>query len=124
MTDQHIVVELRRLQTENRKLRAALKLNGRHARRIQRAHDVALLLTQFHVAHLPTCREFAMQNGVAQRQWQNGITLLRLARVCDLAGRWHVHDLTAISAKLDHAAVAANAAPEAYFARGPRSMRT
>jgi hypothetical protein len=124
MTDQHIVVELRRLQTENRKLRAALRINGRHARRVQRAHDVALLLGQWHLAHLPTCREFAREHGIAQRQWQNAMALLKLARVVDQAGRWHVHDLPSISAKLDNAAVAANAAPEAYFARGPRSMRT
>ena len=123
MTDQHIVVELRRLQTENRKLRAALKLNGRHARRIQSAHDCALLLAQWHLAYLPTCREFAREHGISQRSWENGIALLRLARVVDQAGRWRYHDLPSISAKLDHAAVGANAAPEAYFARGNRHMR-
>jgi hypothetical protein len=120
----HLLVELRRLQTENRELREALRINGRHARRIRRAHDCALLLGQWHIAHLPTCREFAMQNGMAQRQWQNAMALLKLGRVCDQAGRWRYHDLPSISAKLDHAAVGANAAPEAFFARGPRSMRT
>ena len=123
MSDAHLLVELRRLQTENRKLRAALRINGRHARRIQRAYDSGLLLAQWHMAHLPSSREFAMAHGMGQRQWENGIALLRLARVVDLAGRWHCHDLTGISAKLDNAAVGANAAPEAFFARGNRHMR-
>jgi hypothetical protein len=120
----HLLVEINRLRTENRELREALRINGRHARRIRRAHDCALLLAQWHVAHLPTCREFAKAHGMAQRQWENGITLLRLARVCDMAGRWHCHDLPTISAKLDHAVVGANAAPEAFFARGNRHMRS
>jgi hypothetical protein len=119
----HLLVELRRLQTENRELRAALKINGRHARRIRRAHDCALLLAEWHIAHLPTSREFAKEHGVSQRQWENGICLLRLARVVDIAGRWHWHDLPTISDKLDHAVVSANAAPEAFFARGNRHMR-
>jgi hypothetical protein len=123
MSSDHLLVELRRLQSENRKLRAALKINGRHARRIQRAYDTGLLLAQWHCAYLPTSREFAREHGIAQRQWQNGITLLRLARVVDLAGRWHVHDLPTIAGKLDNATVGANAAPEAYFARGPKHMR-
>jgi hypothetical protein len=123
MSDSHLLVELRRLQDENRKLRAALRVNGRHARRIKRAYDCALLLAQWHIAHLPSSREFAMQNGMAQRQWENGIALLRLARVVDMAGRWHWHDLPTISAKLDHAAVGANAAPEAFFSRGNKHMR-
>jgi hypothetical protein len=124
MNADHLLVELKRLQTENRKLRAALKLNGRHARRIQRAHDCALLLATWHVAHLPTSRDFARFMGMPQRQWENAIALLRLARVVDTRGRWHCHDLPTIAAKLDRAAVGANAAPEAYFARGNRHMRS
>ncbi len=122
MSDNHLLVELRRLQSENRKLRAALRINGRHSRRIQRAHDCALLLAQWHVAHIPTSRDFAMGHGMAQRQWQNGITLLRLARVCDQSGRWRCHELPTIVSRIDNAAVVANAVPEAYFARGNRHM--
>jgi hypothetical protein len=123
MNADHILVELRRLQAENAKLRAALKENGRHARRIQRARDCAGLLALWHMGHLPTDRTFAKSQGMAQRQWENGITLLRLARVCDQAGRWLHHDLAAIDARLDDAVIAANAAPEAYFARGNNHMR-
>jgi hypothetical protein len=124
MSDDHLLVEIKRLRTENRRLRSALKINGRHARRIQRAYDAALLLAQWHCAYLPTSREFAKANGMAQRQWQNGIALLRLARVMDLTGRWHCHDLPTIEKKIERATVGANAAPDAYFARGTRHMRS
>ena len=123
MSDAHLLVELRRLQSENRRLRSALRINGRHSRRIQRAHDCALLLAQWHMAHLPSSRDFAMAHGVSQRQWENGITLLRLARVCDQANRWHCHDLTGISAKLDNTAVVARDVPSAFYARGCKHMR-
>lgn len=115
-------LEILRLREENTRLRKALRINGRHARRIQRAYDCALLLAQWHVARLPTIRQFAMQHGMAQRQWENAITLLRLARVCDQVGRWKYHDLPNISNRLDDAVIAANAAPEAYFARGNKHM--
>jgi hypothetical protein len=123
MTSNHLELELLRLREENRKLRAALRINGRHARRIRRAHDCALLLAQWHLAYLPTNRQFAMQNGMPQRQWQNAMALLKLARVCDQRGRWRYHDLPSIAARLDDGVVAANAAPEAFFARGNRHMR-
>jgi hypothetical protein len=123
MNDKHLEIELRRLQSENAKLRAALKQNGRHARRIMRAHDVALLLAHWHIAYLPTTRDFAMAHGCAQRQWQNAMALLKLAHVVDAAGRWLCHDLPTISARLDDAVIAANAAPEIYFGYGPAGMQ-
>lgn len=122
-TAKRLWLEVQRLRAENAKLRKALRINGRHARRIQRAYDAALLLAQWHCAFLPTSRQFAMQNGMPQRQWQNGMALLRMARVCDQRGRWACHDLNVIEAALRRAQVGANAAPEAYFARGPRHMR-
>jgi hypothetical protein len=122
-TDSHLLLELRRLQAENAKLRAALRTNGRHARRISRAHDCALLLATWHIAYLPTSREFAAQHGMAQRQWQNAMALLKLARLVDARGRWKCHDLPTISARLDDAVIAANAAPEIFFSYGPSSMQ-
>lgn len=119
----YLMVENERLRAENAALRKALRVNGRHARRIQRAYDAALQLALWHVAHLPTSRQFARQNGMGQRQWENGTALLRMARVCDHRGHWAAHDLATIEAALQRAHVGANAAPEAYFARGPRHMR-
>lgn len=124
MATDHLLLELKRLQAENAKLRAALKANGRHARRISRAHDAALLLATWHLAYLPTSREFAAQNGMGQRQWQNAMALLKLAKIVDVRGRWLLHDLDTISAKLDDAVIAANSAPDAYFAYGNSSMQS
>ncbi len=124
MSVNHLLVEVKRLQEENQKLRAALRLNGRHARRISRAHDCALLLATWHIAYLPTSRAFAAQNGMAQRQHQNAMALLRLARIVDARGRWKCHDLPSISARLDDAVIAANSAPEVYFGHGPSSMQS
>lgn len=123
MSDNHLLIELERLREENRKLRAALRVNGRHGRRIQRAYDAALLLATWHCAYLPTTRAYAMAQGMAQRQWENGIALLRLARVCDQAGRWKCHDLAVIEKALNRAADIAHSTPDAFFARGPRRMR-
>lgn len=123
MNTRHLEVELRRLQSENAKLRAALKINGRHARRISRAYDVALLLATWHIAYLPTTREFAAQNNLGQRQWQNAIALLRMGRIVDMRGRWLFHDLPTIEAMLEDAVIAANSAPDLYFEYGNNHMQ-
>lgn len=122
-TQTHMEVELKRLRAENARLRKALRVNGRHARRIQRAYDAALLLATWHVSFLPTSREFAGGQGMPQRQWENGMALLRMAGVCDQQGRWRVHDLPTIEAALADAQTGANAAPDAFFARGNRHMQ-
>lgn len=121
--ERYLQVENERLRAENAALRKALHVNGRHARRIQRAYDAAMLLAVWHCAHLPTSRQFARSQGMHQRQWQNGTALLRMARVVDQRNRWSTHDLAVIEAALQRAQTGANAAPEAYFARGPRHMR-
>ena len=124
MSQQHLLVEIKRLQDENKKLRSALKINGMHARRISRAHDAALLLATWHLAYLPTTREFALSHQMSQRTWQNAMALLRLGRLVDLRGRWRYHDLDTISARLDDAVIAAHSAPEVYFDHGPASMQS
>lgn len=123
LSTDHIAIEVARLRAENNRLRQALRQNSRYARRIQRSQDAALQLALWHVGYLATTRAECMSRGLGQRQWENGITLLRLARVVDQAGRWRVHDLATIQAAIDKAADRAAAVPEAYFARGPRHMR-
>lgn len=117
-----LTLEVLELREENARLRKALRENGRHAKRIQRAHKTALLLARWHTSYQPTSRKHAKANGIPQRQWDNAVALLRLARVCDRSGRWKYHDLTDISVRLDGAVDAANAAPEAYFAKGNQHM--
>ncbi len=123
MNVDHLLLEINRLQSENKKMRAALKINGRHARRIQRAYDAAMLLALWHLSFLPTTREFAAQHGMGQRPWQNAMALLKLAKVCDQRGKWRYHDLATIEARLGDGVIAANAAPEAYFSKGSTHMR-
>lgn len=115
MATKHLELELLRLREENSRLRKALRINGRHSRRIQRAYDAALLLATWHVGHLPTSRDFARTMGMPQRQWENGMALLRLARVVN-GRRWRVHDLAAIEYALQRARDRAVETPDAYFA--------
>lgn len=115
MTDKHLEIELLRLRAENAELRKALRINGRHARRMQRAYDCALLLATWHVAYLPTSRDFAKAQGMSQRGWENGIALLRLARVLN-GEKWRVHDLATIERALLKAQDRAAQTPESFFA--------
>jgi hypothetical protein len=123
LSDRHKDAEILRLRSENKRLRAALRVNSRHSGRIQRAQEAALLLATWHVAYLGVSRAECMSRGMTQRQWENGVTLLRLARVVDTKGRWLVHDAATISAAIDRAADRALAVPEAFFARGPKHLK-
>jgi hypothetical protein len=111
----HLEIELLRLREENAQLRKALRVNGRHARRIQRAYDCALLLATWHVAFLDTSRDFARTQGMSQRGWENGIALLKLARVVN-GQRWKVHDLPTIERALQRAQDRALETPDLFFA--------
>jgi hypothetical protein len=114
-TNKHLELELLRLRQENSELRKALRINGRHARRIQRAYDAALMLATWHVGFLDTSRSFAMANGVSQRSWENAMALLKLARVVN-GHRWRVHDLAVIESALQRAQDRALETPESFFA--------
>jgi len=118
-TAKHAELELRRLRDENTRLRKALRINGRHGRRIQRAYDAAMVLAVWHVAYAGTSRLDCTSRGMSQRQWENATALLRLARVIE-RGRWRVHDLATIEERLRAAQDRACEAPEAFFARLPR----
>jgi hypothetical protein len=116
-------LEVQRLRDENNRLRSALRQNSRHSQRIRRAQDNALLLATWHCGFLPTDRTACMARGMSQRQWENAVALLRLARIYD-GRRWQAHDLAIIGPALERAADRAVATPEAFFARGNRHMRT
>ena len=111
----HLEIEVLRLRQENRELRKALHINGRHARRIQRADDAALLLATWHIGHLPSSRDFAMAMGMSQRTWENAMALLKYARLFHRQ-QWQTHDLATIERALQRAVERAVMTPEAYFA--------
>ena len=111
----HLELEVLRLREENSQLRKALRINGRHARRMQRAYDAALLLATWHVGFLDPSRDFAKSKGMPQRQWENGMALLKLARVVN-GQRWKAHDMATIDRALQSARDRALETPESYFA--------
>lgn len=111
----HLELEILRLRDENSRLRKALRINGKHARRIKRAYDAAFLLATWHVGFLDTSRGFARSMGMGQRTWQNAIALLRFARVINRR-RWEAHDIATIERALQRAMDRAMETPTAYLA--------
>ena len=123
MSNEHLEIELLRLRAENAQLRKALRINGRHARRMQRAYDCALLLATWHVAYLPTSRDYAQAQGMGQRGWEAGMALLKLARIVT-GQKWRIHDLPTIERALQKAQDTALAAPESFFAWSNRHAQS
>ena len=121
-TERHLEYEIARLRSQNAELRRRLHLNGHHARRIERAYEIALLLAGFHVAYQSTSRAYALSQGISQRSWEGAVALLRLARVVN-GRRWAVNDLAGIEKRLSAAKERATLTPDAYFARGNLHMR-
>lgn len=123
LTTDHMALELDRLREEVARLRRRLREQSRHAERMRRAYSAALLLAQLHVGYQPTSRKLARRLGLTQRQWENGMALLRLARIVTRSG-WAVHDLPTIEAALQRAYDRALEEPESFFVRGPRHLRS
>ena len=89
-----------RLKQENNRLRKALHENSRHTRRIEKAHEDALLLATFFSAGIIPSRRFAKLHGLTQNRWQNAVGLLKLARVVVNCRHWAVKDFETIESKL------------------------
>jgi len=115
-TVRHLWIENERLRGENERLRGKLQIrDGRHEKRITRAYAAALALAELHIAYLPTTRDQAQACGLTQRQFENGIALLRMARVVE-GRRWMLHDLAGIDARLRVARGKALDCPESFRA--------
>lgn len=123
LTTDHMALELDRLRAEVARLRRRLREQSRHAERMRRAYNAALLLAQLHTSYQPTGRQAVKRLGMTQRQHENGLALLRLARVVN-ARQWVVHDMATIEAALQRAYDRALEEPEAFFVRGPRHLRS
>lgn len=118
-----VKLELQRAYAELATLRAKLRINSAHAKRIDRAYHDALLLTQFHVGFLETSREAAKaQGGITHCRWENAIALLRMAR-CHDGRKWTAHDMATVETKLDRAKELAIDEPERFRARLPAHAR-
>lgn len=109
--------EIRELKAENTALRKKLKETGRHARRVARAYQDALLLATWRASHIPPSRSYAAHHKISQRRWQNAVGLLRMARVIEGRSRWITTDLTLVEQRLAVARQRATEQPAAYRMR-------
>ena len=109
--------EIRELRAENTALRKKLGETNRHARRVARAYQDALLLATWRAAHIFPSRSYAAHHRMSQRRWQNAIGLLRLARVIEGHRRWVTTDLALVEARLSVARQRAIDTPAAFKAR-------
>ena len=109
--------EIRELRAENAQLRKRLGETNRHARRVARAYQDALLLATWRAAHIPPSRSYARHHKISQRRWQNAVGLLRLARVIEGRSRWITTDLTLVEQRLAVARQRATEQPAAYKMR-------
>lgn len=114
---QFLDLALRKAREENTRLRKAVKENGHHARRVERAYDDALLLATLHVAYQPTNREKVKQ--LSKRRWTNAMGLLKLARVYNCRA-FVAHSLAEIEAALERAKRIALENPTSYRVRLPK----
>jgi hypothetical protein len=96
----YLQIELEKARQEATRLRKALGENSKHARRVDKAYEDALLLATFFSAGIIPSRRFAKLQGLTQNRWQNALGLLKLARVVVNYRHWAVKDLSVIEKKL------------------------
>lgn len=114
---EYLDLALRKTKEENNRLRKAVKENGHHARRVERAYDDALLLASLHIAYQPITRERVTQ--LSRRRWANAIGLLKLARVYNCKA-FVAHSLAEIEPALERAKRIALENPTSYRVRLPK----
>jgi hypothetical protein len=119
----YLKLEVAKLKAEATRLRKALRLSSRHARRIEQAFQDALLLAMWHTSGVVTSREYAKKHGMTQNRWQNAVALLRMARVILRHRSWTTEDAALIETRLAHARTVALDHPEAFWARLNRHGR-
>jgi hypothetical protein len=119
----YLQVDNLKLKQENTRLRKALRENSRHARRIEKAYDDALLLATFYSAGIIPSRRYARLKGLSQNRWENSVALLKMARVVERHRRWVVGELEAIEKKLTMARDKALEDPALFFLRANKHCR-
>lgn len=119
--------QLRYLELENTKLRAEaaqlrkkLGENSRHAKRLDRAYNDALLMAMWRAGGIIPSRDYTKLQGFSQNRFQNATALLKMARVIVRHRHWAVKDLAIIEQRLATARQKALEMPELYFLRHSR----
>jgi len=113
-------VELAKAKAEAAYLRKQLKVTNRHAKRIDKAYEDALLLAGWRAAGITPSRAYAKRYKMSQNRWQNAVTLLRLARVIVRHHHWATEDMAIIESRLNNARKSAIEYPDSFFFRHPR----
>ena len=113
----YLEVDLLKLRAENTRLRKALKENGRHSRRVERAYEDALLLATWQAAGIIPSRRYAKIKGMSQNRWENATALLKLARIITRQRHWTTDNLAVIEKRLETARERATADPPLFFLR-------
>jgi hypothetical protein len=113
----YLALELAKSKAETAKLRKKLQMNNRHARRINKAYEDALLLAIWRASGIPPSRNFAKRHGITQNRWQNAQALLRMARIVERRCHWVTDNLTVIEQRLSSVKERAIETPTAFKAR-------
>lgn len=124
--EQHIKylkLELAKTRAEAAQLRKKVGENSRHARRIQKAYDDALLLAMWRVSGIIPSRSYTKQQGMSQNRFQNATALLKMGRVIVRHRHWAIKDLAIIEQRLVAARQRALDDPELFFLRLNRHGR-
>lgn len=119
--------QLRYLELENAKLRAEaaqlrkkLGENSRHAKRINRAYEDALLFAMWRVSGIMPSRDYAKEQGISQNRYMNAMALLKMARVVIRHHTWEIKDLAVIEQRLNGARQRALEDRAVFLMRHPR----
>jgi hypothetical protein len=113
-------LELAKARAEATALRKALGENHRHKRRIEKAHEDALLLVFWRSVGIKPSRRFAARYEITQDRWQNALALLRMARLVEGRSRWPSVDIDTSERRLALARDKALADPDLFFLRHTR----
>ena len=113
----YLQVELAKAKAEAAYLRKHLKVSNRHAKRVGRAYEDALLLASWRAAGILPSRSYARRFGMTQNRWESATALLKMARIIQRQRAWATEDLALIEARLIKAREHAMQVPDAFFAR-------
>lgn len=119
----YLKVELAKAKAEAAYLRKKLQVSNRHAKRIDRAYEDALLLAAWHVSGILPSRSYAKRYGLTQNRWENAVALLKVARVIQRQRHWVSNDMGLIEAWLAKARTYAMTIPDAFLCRLPHHGR-
>jgi hypothetical protein len=119
----YLQIELAKAKQEATRLRKALHENNKHARRVDRAYEDALLLASWRVAGIIPSRRYARLYNITQHRWESALALLKLARIVTRQRHWAVTDLATIERNLANARSKALDDPGLFFLRLPRTKR-